>query len=270
MPDERPAALPESIHNKSVYAVARFAALESGKILKNRFGKHNDIQVKGRRNLVTEADLMSEKKIIEIISEEFPSHGILSEEAGGTGTNREYIWIIDPIDGTNNFHFGIPFFCVSIALAREGEVIFGLTYDPMRNEIFHSIKGKGTFINRKRTYVSKITSLADASAGVDLGYVPDCSRELLSISTGLWSQVHCLRLMGSSCLGLSYVACGRLGLYFHKYIYPWDIASGLLLVREAGGKAVDFAGHDATFNGREIIAANEHLLGQFTGWLDKG
>jgi myo-inositol-1(or 4)-monophosphatase len=243
--------------------------MEAGKILKNRFGLRNKIQVKGRRNLVTEADLMSEKKIIDILKDEFPAHGILSEEAGASQTEREYVWIIDPLDGTNNFHFGIPFFCVNIALVRRGEVILGITYDPMRREMFHSVKGKGAFLNSKKSAISPVISLADASIGVDLGYVPDRSKELLSITASLWSQVHCVRLMGSSCLGLAYVSCGRLGLYFHKYIYPWDIASGLLLVREAGGKAVNFNGVDAMTDDREIVAGNRKLLNKFTDWLAK-
>lgn len=269
MPDRHRQSLPVSRHDQSAYEIARFAALEAGKILKSRFGLNNKIQVKGRRNLVTEADLMSEKRIIEILKDEFPAHGILSEEAGAKQTEREYIWIIDPLDGTNNFHFGIPFFCVNIALARQGEVILGITYDPMRHEMFHSVKGKGTFLNRKKAAISPVTVLADSSVGVDLGYVPDRSQELLEITGSLWSHVHCVRLMGSSCLGLAYVSCGRLGLYFHKYIYPWDIASGLLLVREAGGRAVTFANTDAKMDDREIIAGNKELLAKFTGWLAK-
>jgi len=269
MPEKNTVSLPKSSHGRTAYEVARYASLEAGKILKSRFGLYNEIQVKGRRNLVTEADLMSEKRIIEILKDEFPSHGILSEEAGASRVEQEYVWIIDPLDGTNNFHFGIPFFCVNIALVRRGEVIVGVTYDPMRNEIFHSIKGRGTFLNRKKAFVSPVTVLADAAAGVDLGYVPDRSRELLKITGELWSQVHCVRLMGSSCLGLAYVSCGRLGLYFHKYIYPWDIASGLLLVREAGGRVLNFAGADARTDDREIMAGNDKLLDRFAGWLAK-
>jgi myo-inositol-1(or 4)-monophosphatase len=269
MPEGNPAPLPRSSSGRSAYEVARYASLEAGKILKSRFGLDNKIQVKGRRNLVTEADLMSEKKIIEILKYEFPAHGILSEEAGASQTEREYVWIIDPLDGTNNFHFGIPFFCVNIALVRRGEVVVAVTYDPMRREMFHSVKGKGAYLNRKKSVVSPVAKLADASIGIDLGYVPDRSKELLSIAGSLWSQVHCLRLMGSSCLGLAYVSNGRLGIYFHKFIYPWDIASGLLLIREAGGRAVTFSGADAKTDDREIIAGNRRLLSEFTGWLAK-
>lgn len=269
MPNPENLNLPASRHGRSPYFVARYAALEAGKILKNRFGLKNRVEVKGRRNLVTEADFLSEKRVIEILKDEFPEFGVLSEEAGGSQSEREYAWIIDPLDGTNNYYFGIPFFCVNIALARRGEIIVGITYDPMRGEIFHSIKGKGAYLGRKRIAVSRIDRLFDSSAGVDLGYVPERSREMLSLATELWAQVHCIRLMGSSCLGMAYVSCGRLGLYFHKYIYPWDIASGLLLVSEAGGRVVNFTGADATTYDHEIIAGSPGLLKDFISWLAK-
>ncbi len=269
MPESHGSYLPESIHGKSAVEVAQYAVVKAGKILQARFGKMNRVQIKGRRNLVTEADLKSEAKILQILKEEFPEHSILSEEAGASGIQGEYNWIIDPLDGTNNFHFGIPFFCINIALAKKEEVILGVTYDPVRNEMFYAVKGQGTYLNGKKCSVTHIDSLAEISVGVDLGYVPDRSKELLDIVVSLWTQVHCLRLMGSSALGLAYVSCGRLGLYFHKYIYPWDIASGLLLVRESGGEINNFTGANANINDREIIAANKDLLQKFTEWLAK-
>ena len=268
MPDRYSRLLPVSSHEKSAYSVARYAAIEAGEILKARFSLHNDVQVKGKRNLVTEADLLSESKIIATIHDEFPGHAILSEESGDNMIKSEYTWVIDPLDGTNNYHFGIPFFCVNIALARQGEVILGMTYDPMRNEMFHSVKGKGTYLNRKKVVVSDVEKLGDAAVGVDLGYVPECSTEMLAIAGKLWTQIHCLRLMGSSCLGLAYVASGRISLYFHKYLYPWDLASGILLTREAGGKVVNFDGTPAGIKDRAIIASNSVLLDEFTRWLN--
>ena len=261
--------LPKSVNQRSAFVVGCDAAVKAGKILKRRFGKRNNIQVKGKRNLVTEADLLSEKAIIETISAEFPDHGILSEESGCSVLSSDYTWIIDPLDGTNNYHFGIPFFCVNIALAKRGEVQVGITYDPLLNEMFHSIKGEGAYLNRKKVTVSSIYSLAKAAIGVDLGYKPEVSVELLEIASKLWKQVHCLRLMGSSSLGMAYVACGRLSLYFHKYIYPWDIASGLLMVREAGGEVANFHRQAAGLKDSEIIAANNKLLTRFSRWLER-
>jgi myo-inositol-1(or 4)-monophosphatase len=269
MPEKRVSfSLPESVHNKSAYAVARYVALEAGKILKSRFGSPNAVHVKGKRNIVTEADLLSEKKVIGILKAEFPQHGILSEEAGEGGGGSEYSWIIDPLDGTNNYYFGLPIFCVNIALARQGEVVMGLTYDPMRHEMFHGIKGKGAYLNGKKVRVSTVESLDKAAIGVDLGYQAEKSIELLDIAAGLWPKIHCLRLIGSSSLAVAYVAAGRLSLYFHKHLYPWDIASGLLLVREAGGDVVNFAGKAATLKDKDVIASNSKLTSRFRNWLE--
>lgn len=127
MPDKSNTRLPQSVHGKSAKKVARYAAIEAGRILKERFGLPNAVSIKGKRNLVTEADILSEKKILEILGEEFPFHGILSEESGAIQSDCEYIWIVDPLDGTNNYYFGIPYFCVNIALAWRGDVILGIT-----------------------------------------------------------------------------------------------------------------------------------------------
>jgi myo-inositol-1(or 4)-monophosphatase len=269
MPDGSVSPLPLSIHGKSAYTVARYAASEAGKILKKFYGKPVQTHVKGKRNLVTEADLLSEKKIMEIVNSEFPFHGILSEEAGTSRENAEYTWIIDPLDGTNNFYFGIPLFCVNIALAQNGEVILGVTYDPMRNETFYSVKDKGAHLNGKRIKVAGVRKLDEASAGVDLGYNAERSRDLLDIATALWPKLHCLRLTGSSALGLAYVACGRFSLYFHKYLYPWDLASGLLLIREAGGEVTRYDGERAAINDAAIIASNPVLRVEFLNWLNR-
>lgn len=269
MPDGSVNPLPFSIHGESAYAVARHAAAEAGKILKKYHGRPVEMRVKGKRNLVTEADLLSEKKILQIIGSEFPSHGILSEEAGSSREGSEYTWIIDPLDGTNNFYFGIPLFCVNIALSKRGEVVLGVTYDPMRNETFYGVKGKGSHLNGKRIKVSAVKTLDKASAGVDLGYNTERSKELLDMAIGLWPQIHCLRLTGSSALGLAYVACGRFGLYFHKYLYPWDVASGLLLVREAGGVVTRYDGKPAGIDDAAIIASNPALLKEFQSWLGR-
>ena len=185
-----------SVHGQSAYHVARQAAAEAGKILRQRFGRYNETRVKGRRDLVTEADLLSEKTILQIITAAFPGHGIMSEEAGTKQGDGEYTWIIDPLDGTNNFHFGIPLFCVNIALARRGEVVMGITFDPMRNEIFRAVKGKGAYLNNRRTYVADVADLGDAAVGVDLGYDAGRSRELLDMAIGLWPKIHCMRLIG--------------------------------------------------------------------------
>jgi myo-inositol-1(or 4)-monophosphatase len=267
MPEKTAPSLPVSAGGQSAYQVARQAAAEAGQILRKRYGQHNVTKVKGRRDLVTEADLLSEKTILRIINAAFPGHGTMSEEDGTRQGDSEYVWIIDPLDGTNNFHFGLPLFCVNIALARRGEVVLGITLDPMRNEIFRAAKGKGAYLNNRRMGVADVADLVDAAVGVDLGYDAGRSAELLDMATRLWPKIHCMKLLGSSSLGMAYVACGRLGLYFHKSLFPWDSASGLLLIREAGGEVTDFSGRRATINDREIVAANPDLASVFRGWL---
>jgi len=269
MTEKRAASLPLSREGKSAYQVARQAAVEAGKILRQRFGRFNATRIKGKRDLVTEADLLSEKTILQIITAAFPSHGTMSEEAGTRQGDGEYTWIIDPLDGTNNFHFGMPLFCVNIALARRGEVLLGITLDPMRNEIFRAVKGKGAYLNNKRIEVTDVADLGGAAVGVDLGYDAGRSSDLLDIAIKLWPKIHCMRLLGSSSLGMAYVAGGRLSLYFHKSLYPWDSASGLLLIREAGGEVTNFSGRPATVDDREIIAANHRLVRIFREWLER-
>ncbi len=269
MTDKRPVSLPISRQGQSSYHVARQAALEAGKILRRRFGLHNATRVKGRRNLVTEADLLSEKTILKIITAAFPDHGIMSEEAGNRREGSEYTWIIDPLDGTNNFHYGIPLFCVNIALARRDDVLLGVTFDPMRNEFYRAVRGKGAYLNNKKIAVADVADLNDAAVGVDLGYDAQRSDDLLGTAIRLWPKIHCMRLIGSSSLGLAYVAGGRMSLYFHRSLYPWDSASGLLLVREAGGEVTNYRGRAATIHDREIIAANPRLGREFRNWLKR-
>jgi myo-inositol-1(or 4)-monophosphatase len=270
MPDGEVNPLPRSTHGKSALTISRYAAQEAGKILRKYHGKPVEMRVKGKRNLVTEADLLSESKILEIIKSEFPSHGILSEEAGSSNEGAEYTWIIDPLDGTNNFYFGIPLFCVNIALARRGDVVMGLTYDPLRNETFYSVKGKGAHLNGKKIKVSAIKTLDKASIGVDLGYNAGRSKDLLDIAVRLFPQIHCLRLTGSSALGLAYVACGRYSLYFHKFLFPWDVASGLLMIRESGGEVTGYDGEQAGIDDEAIVASNPVLRVEFLDWLNRG
>ena len=263
MPEKAASSLPGSAHGKTPLEVASYAARAAGKILTQRLGQPNKTTVKGKRNLVTEADFLSEKRVMAILSEEYPDHGILSEESGARDADREFVWIIDPLDGTNNYHFGIPYFCVNIALARHNEVVLGITYDPVRDELFHAVIGGGAYLNGRKIRVSGVASLGDASVGVDLGYNPEQAGNMLADTVKLWPKIHCLRLLGSASLGLAYVACGRISLYFHRFLYPWDIASGLLLVREAGGEVLTGSKIPAGINDRALAASSRALLDEY-------
>lgn len=260
-------SLPLAQSGRSVLEVAILAAREAGKVLISHFRSDKEIKHKGKGNLVTEVDILSEKLIVELLKDEYPDYNIISEESNSSVAASGYTWIVDPLDGTNNYVFGIPFFCVNIALVKDKDILLGITYDPVRDELFRTEKGRGAYLNDSAIQVSRESSLHASLVGIDLGYSYEQSRELLDITNKLWGQVHCLRIMGSASLGLAYVACGRITLYLHRYLYPWDIASGLLLIREAGGKVTDWQGRPASFQSKQIIASNQGLYREFMRYL---
>lgn len=243
--------------------VAIEVANGAGKILVDHFHSNKSVKQKSRGNLVTEVDALSEKYILNRLAIEYPHHLVLSEETHFSTAVSGYTWIVDPLDGTNNYVFGIPHFGVNIALVNNDEILLGITYDPMKHELFHAEKGEGAYLNGVHLRVSQIDLLKDAAVGFDLGYNDTEGMNMLDVANKLWGRVHCLRMMGSAALGLAYVACGRMSLYFHRFIYPWDIAAGILLVREAGGEVVDWNGKKAGFRSEKLIASNKLLDQQF-------
>lgn len=259
--------LPLAQSGRSALEVATQTAKEAGKIVLSHFYSEKEIKHKGKSNLVTDVDILSEQLILELLKEEYPEHRVLSEESNSATPVSGYTWIVDPLDGTNNYVFGIPFFCTTIALVKDEDILLGVTYDPLREELFRSERGRGAYLNDSAIHVSKESSLQASLVGLDLGYSYEQGNELLDITSKLWGQVHCLRIMGSASLGVGYVACGRVNLYLHRFVYPWDIAGGLLLVREAGGKVTDWQGKPASFHTKEIIASNRELHQEFTGYF---
>jgi myo-inositol-1(or 4)-monophosphatase len=255
--------IPLSTNGCRAMDIAVKAARLSGEEIKAGFYGRKNIQVKSKNNFVSQLDLLSERIIIDTLGAEFPAWPVISEESSPKADSKGYAWITDPIDGTTNSITGIPFIGINIALLNKGEVQLGVTYDPLHNEMFTCVKGKGAFLNRKRIYVSGATKLKDAMIGSDLGYVPEKGKETLEIYNKLWWSVLSMRLLGSAALGMAYVACGRYGLYFHRSLYPWDIASGLLMVREAGGEVVDWDGNKAGYLSSGIIASNKDLPSKF-------
>ncbi|UCH50361.1 MAG: inositol monophosphatase [Chloroflexota bacterium] len=255
--------LPSANSGKSALEIAITAVEEAGRILLAHFGSKIQVKHKSKGNLVTDADILSEKFILEFLQDEYPDFDILSEESNSSTSLSGFAWIVDPLDGTNNYTFGIPFFCINIALVKDRDILLGVTYDPVRKELFHAEIGRGAYLNESQIQVSKESSLQSSLVGLDLGYSQERGEEMLQVANRLWGQVHCLRAMGSSSLGLAYVACGRVNLYLHRYLFPWDIASGLLLIREAGGEVTDWQGRPANFRDTEIIASNSQLHREF-------
>lgn len=256
-------ALPLARSGKTTLEVVVQAAKEAGEILIDRFHSTKEIKHKGKHNIVTEADLLSEKLIVELLGKEYPGFKILSEETHSSTELSDYTWIIDPLDGTNNYAYGIPFFCVNIALAKDQDILLGVTYDPLRRELFHAEEGKGAYFNGSLIHVSEAKSLDKALLGVDLGYNQEKGKELLDIMTKIYGQVHCIRIIGSASLGLAYVACGRMTIYIHRWLYPWDIAPGLLLIREAGGIVVDWRDNTADVQSTQLIASTPQIFKSF-------
>lgn len=243
-----------SRNNRDALQVATQALRDAGTIIKAHFSQEKRVQSKGKRNLATDADLLAEQSIIGLLSEEYPDHRILSEESGKTGGTSDYCWIIDPLDGTTNYAYGIPFFSVSLGLTCKDEVILGMIYDPMRDELFWAQKDRGAFLNDSPIGIAGTAIPEIFVIGFDLGYSDARTREMLSLINTFWSGKMVLRLMGSAALGLTYVACGRLDIYLHASIYPWDMAGGFLLIREAGGEVSDWQGNPATVWSDRIIA----------------
>ncbi len=259
--------LPDSVTGKDALEVAVAAARQAGAILTDRFRGSTKAHFKGRANIVTEADLEAERAIISLLRAEFPDHGILSEESEPIAGDAGLTWILDPLDGTNNFSFGIPLFCVVLALTRSDESLLGVIYDPLRDELFSARKGGGAYLNGQPMSVTRKTTVPESLVGLDLGYVDENGKRLLQLLARLWPNVYAFRLMGSAALSMAYVACGRLDLYFHLLLYPWELACGQLLVTEAGGVATNWSGAPLGTQGDSIVASNPEVHADFLARL---
>lgn len=230
-----PLELPRSTSGRSPLDVARLAALEAGAIILARFRTPQEVDVKGRGNLVTRADHEAERAIERVVREEFPGHHVYGEETQNHTTFEGWVWVVDPLDGTRNYVSGIPFFCVNIALCLDGEPVLGLTYDPNHDEQFWAQSGLGAYVDDRPLRASDRPDVASSVVGMDLGYSDATGKATLRLAYELFPNVQCIRIPGSAALGLAYAAAGRLDLFFHRNVYPWDIAAGIVLVREAGG-----------------------------------
>ncbi|MDP3063211.1 MAG: inositol monophosphatase family protein [Chloroflexota bacterium] len=249
-----PTDLPPSTSGKSPLEVARLCAQEAGRIVMAGFGREQEVRVKGRGNLVTAADLASERAIQEILAAEYPDHSILSEETAATARSDGWLWVVDPLDGTHNYARGVPIFCINIALCYGEEPLLALTYEPVRREEFRAQKGEGAFANGEPMRASARGSVRESVLAVDLGYDDRRAARLLSLVKELWPGMQSVRIMGSAALGLAYAACGRFDLFAHHMLYPWDVAAGILLVREASGAISDRDGEPVGIRSEGVVA----------------
>ncbi len=263
MTQPAPEPLPISLSGRSVLEVCVDAARQGGALVSSRFQGDNQVSFKGRADIVTDVDLASEKTILDLLTTEFPGFGILAEESEPVTGESDYTWVVDPIDGTRNFAEGIPHFCLVVALAKGADIVVGVTYDPLMDELFTAQQGQGAFLNGERLTVSSRQEVREAILGFDLGYVDEKAGIALDMIRGLWPDIQGMRLMGSAALGLAYAAAGRLDIYFHHSLSAWDVASGLLLVREAGGQVVDKQGNPSTLYTPSVIASAPRLIEDF-------
>jgi len=240
--------------------VAMESAQEAGKTIKQRIGTITDKEItqKSISDYVTEVDVLSEKTIIAHIKNHFPEHHIMAEESSNDYKKAEYLWIIDPLDGTTNFIHGFPVFAISIALMKKGEIVLGVVYDPLKNELFYAEQGSGAFLNGKRIHASptKEPALSLIATGFPFRnkhYIDD----YIKIFRELLYSVSDLRRAGAAAIDLAYVACGRVDGFFEFALSPWDIAAGVVLIKEAGGMVSDFEGGEGYLKTGHIIGGNQ-------------
>lgn len=212
-------------------------AREAGQILLEKFGRKINISFKGDINLVTEADFASEKMIVEKIRSYYPKHSILAEESGAASIDDSvWKWIIDPLDGTTNYAHGYPCFCVTLALEHRGELVVGATFDPTRNEMFSVEKGNGATLNGREIRVSATENLSDALLVTGFPYNARERADFTKHFTDFTHKSRGIRRDGSAAIDLAYVACGRFDGFWEEGLNAWDVAAGVLLIEEAGGR----------------------------------
>ncbi|MBW5445655.1 inositol monophosphatase [Cohnella sp. CFH 77786] len=272
---------PESvIGGKSFTAVAINCAAKAGEWIKSKSGSFSQLNLKySQHDLVTEVDKGCERLIRNLIGTHFPHHSFLGEEGVEPGpeasakaleeaSDAEYLWIVDPIDGTTNYVHGFPFYSVSIALARRGQVIVGVIYDPSRDELFVAERGKGAYVHGRKMQVSGETALSQSliATGFPADHLEALPQNLQGVQE-LAPKVRNLRVAGSAALHLAYVAAGRLSGFWEIGLNAWDIAAGSLLVEESGGRITDTRGEPYHLGVRNVAASNGQIHGEFVGAL---
>jgi len=239
------------------------AALKAGKSLSRDFGEVQNLQVsvKGPGDFVTQADLKAEKIVHDELMKARPTYGFLGEESQEEkGTDGAHRWIVDPLDGTTNFLHGIPQFAVSAALERNGEIVAGVIFNPATDELYTAERGGGAFLNDRRLRVAARKVLSDAVVGCSLPHLGKGSHgKFLVELRHVMGEVAGVRHLGSAALDLAYVAAGRFDGFWETGLSPWDIAAGLIMIREAGGYGTDLSGGHGSLETGAVVAGNEYI-----------
>ncbi len=268
MTDFSHGALPMTGDGRSALDVALEATTTAGEIIRGGWDSDRQITFKGRADIVTDIDVAAEKAVLEILTSAFPQFGILAEESQPVAGASPYRWVVDPLDGTRNYAQSIPHFCTIVALAEEDEIVAGVVYDPVREETFTAAKGQGAFLNGAPINVSETTEIARSLLSFDLGYVDEKAGLAIDMLRSLWPGMYSVRMMGSAGLGLAYAASGRVDLFFHHSLSPWDVAAGLVLAEEAGGRVVDRQGNKAGLFTPSVICSSPALVEGFLAATD--
>jgi len=230
--------------------------LKAGKLLCNYYKKGLKISYKGPRDLVTEADVTVEKFIKEELYKHYPEIDFLGEESSTGMENKERIFILDPLDGTTNFAHQFPFFCISLAYVEDYDIKIGMVYDPLRQELFYAKKGAGAFLNGKKISVSNTTELKKGLIATGFPYADDTVSKSLNYFNTILPFCQGVRRAGAAAVDLVYTACGRFDGFFELNLKAWDVAAGILIVRESGGVVTDLAGKPSTPYDGNILATN--------------
>jgi myo-inositol-1(or 4)-monophosphatase len=247
------------------------AARAAGMLQRERLSLEHDIAFKGESDLVTEVDRGCEELIVRAIQERYPDHDILAEENVYTQRNSSHRWIIDPLDGTTNYAHGFPWFAVSIALEIEGEVQAGVVLHTMMNELFTAVRGEGAFLNGEPIHVSYRSPLKNALLATGFPYDKSSDNENnFANFESFQIKARAVRRAGSAALDLAYVAAGRFDGYWECKLKPWDVAAGMLLVEEAGGRVTDHGGSPYSIRHHRILASNGIIHDEMTALLGAG
>ncbi len=260
-------------NNEKFLETAKEAAYEAGEIQLSYMGKAKEIDFKSCQNdLVTIADKKSEEKIITIIKTYFPDHAILGEETGcHRETESEYLWVIDPLDGTTNFAHNFPHFAVSIGLVRNNKIIMGVVYDPCKNELFWAAEGNGAFLNSEEIKVSATVELKKSLLAT--GFAPMKEHDLdenLALFKKFMLNSQAIRRPGAAALDICYVACGRLDAFWELKLNPWDVTAGACIAKEAGGEVTNYYSNDFDIYKKSIIVSNTILHDRMKEIIESG
>jgi myo-inositol-1(or 4)-monophosphatase len=251
--------------------VAEGIARQAGALLRGFYAKGVTTEYKGDVDLVTQADRESEQLIVDKLKAAFPLHGVYGEEGTRDQLESEYRWYVDPLDGTTNFAHGFPVFCVVLGLERrqaglaadaDGEMVAGVIYDPLRDEMFSVERGRGAWLNQRQISVSKVASLQESLTGTGFPSKKRHENPNVHFYQEITLRSHGVRRAGSAALDLAYVACGRLDGYWEFNLNPWDTSAGYLLIEEAGGAVTHFDGGRFTLDSREVLATNGLIQGE--------